>query len=194
MLSRYRLFAAFVALLAIASGLGFARVPARAVTAGIGLEPTRLPEGFRSMVVDDTNRRVFVSSNWSDIVTVLDFTGRVVKELTGLDGANSMLIHDSTLYVVLEERGTVDAYDTKTFNRVRRYGDGILDHPRPLAMAGGKLWTSTGECDKWKTRLASIDLSTKAVEVHDVPGGLMWCIGLPTPRTTLTDCWPTPPD
>jgi hypothetical protein len=164
------LLAVIVALVAICTSLTAAS-PVMAAA-------TELPKGFGDIAVDHANRHVFVSSNMADVVTVLDYDGRVVTTIRNLAGAGSLLVDGSTVYVVLTTAGTVDAYDTKTFVRTGRYGAGALVQPGPLAMAGGKLWTSTGNCERWEKKLASIDPVTGAVQVHDVPLMLSYCIGL----------------
>jgi hypothetical protein len=169
MLSRLKAFAVLATVFVASVAVGVAR-PAAA--------ETPLPVSVGDMVVDNAHQQVFVSSPAADTVTVLDFDGRVVKTLSGLAQAGSMLLDGSTLFVVLSGAGTVDAYDTTTFERLGRFGAGTLVKPGPLAMAGGKLWTSTGECGGWYTKLASIDVSSGAVQVHDVPRMLDYCIGL----------------
>src|SRR5438067_2420386 len=132
---RVRLLAVVVALVATCTSA----TAASPVTAA----GTELPKGFGDIAVDNSNRHVFVSSNMADVVTVLDYNGRVVTTIRNLAGAGSLLVDGSTVYIVLTTTGTVDAYDTKTFKRTGRYGAGTLVQPGPLAMAGGKLWTST---------------------------------------------------
>jgi hypothetical protein len=170
MSSRFQTFAAVVALVAASLAVGIAH-PAVAGTS--------LPNGFGAVAVDNVHDHVFVSSPTANAVTVLDFDGDVVRTIADLAGAGSMVVDGSTLYVVLTDGGTVDAYDTKTFDRTGRWGAGALVKPGPLAIAGGKLWTSTGACANWKTQLASIDLAAPhTVHAYDAPGLLGYCIGL----------------
>jgi hypothetical protein len=170
MVSRFRAFAALVALVVAWLAVG-AALP-------VAARETPLPDSFRDIAVDDAHRQVFVSSPWSDTVTVLDFDGNVRRTLTDLPRAGSLLVEGSTLFVAVSGAGRIDAYDTATLDRVGRYGVGTLVEPGPLAMAAGKLWTSTGPCMKWNTQLASVDLTTKAVEVYDAPPAFRYCIGL----------------
>jgi hypothetical protein len=168
--SRFKAFAAVVALVAASLAVGVAHPAA----AGTPLAP-----GFGAIAVDDVHDHVFVSSPTANVVTVLDFDGAIVRTINDLAGAGAMVVDGSTLYVVLSGRGTVDAYDTTTFDRIGRWGAGTLVKPGPLAIAGGKLWTSSGECAQWTTKLASIDLGgTHAVQTYDAPGQLAYCPGL----------------
>ncbi|HET9770441.1 MAG TPA: Ig-like domain-containing protein [Acidimicrobiia bacterium] len=172
-MSRFRRFAALAALV-VASTTAGVIAPAQPARAAA----TALPDGFGDIAVDNATRRVFVSSPASDTVTAVDFNGQVVGTIRNLDGARSLLVEGSTLYVVLTNAGTLDAYDTSTLERTGRFGGGVLVEPGPLAMAGGKLWTSTGHCTQWGTKLASIDPASRTVRVHDVPLMLSYCIGL----------------
>jgi len=164
---------AAVALLAIAAaGIALAG-------SGRALAATRLPDSFGAVVVDDAHHHVLVSSPAENSITVVDFSGAPVATIPDVSGAGSMVVDGSTLYVVAGSSGTVEAYDTGTYRRLAEYGAGVLVQPRPLALAGGKLWTSTGKCGGLETKLVSIDLTAPhAVHVYDPPGRLVFCIGL----------------
>ncbi len=108
---------------------------------------TQLPSGLTSpwMVVDSGDQHVFVSSGsgGSEIV-VLDFSGAIVKTITGESGASQMAVDTAThtLYVALAGANAISAIDTQTLAETARYSVAPLAYPESLVIAGGKLWFS----------------------------------------------------
>ncbi len=120
------------------------------------LSTTDLPYNFGDIAVDDQHRHVFVSSPDSGIVSVLDFSGHVVKTLTGLAGADGLLVVDQQLYVTLKELGDIEAVNTTTLTDEGPIAHG-LTAPTQLVTTGGFLWTVSGTCNAWDNQWACID-------------------------------------
>ncbi|MGC9378341.1 YncE family protein [Streptomyces sp. MH13] len=124
-----------------------------------------LPIGsYRDMAVDAAHQQVFLSDPFGDSVVVTDYTGQVVKQIGGADGAWGLaLSSDSrTLYVALRDAGAIAAIDTVTLRETARYdtgtGAGAYAGPTSLAPAGGRIWFGYG-IDTWRGALGSLDLS-----------------------------------
>jgi hypothetical protein len=114
-------------------------------------------QSFGSMVVDDANQHVFVSSPADDAVLVYNFSGSLVATIPNIDGAYGMVIHGSTLYVTESTGGMIEAIGVATLNDEGSVGIGLVD-PQVLAFAAGELWTAT-EPDEGYTELTSVSLS-----------------------------------
>jgi len=151
---------------------------------------SELPEGFGAVAVDPRNKRVFVSSPVASSVGVLDFDGKLERTISGVPGAASLLVEGSKLYVAATTAGRIEVFDTASLKRTEVLGQGALVSPGPLAMAGGRLWTSTGSCGGFGTKLVAIDLSSKAVVEHPLDGRSSYCVGMATspadPNVLLT--------
>ena len=136
---------------------------------------TALPEGFDAIVFDAMTKRVFISSERSNVLTVLDGTGAVQRTIT-VPGAGALLLNGSRLYVASTTGNRIDAFDTTTLALVRSYGP--LVGPSVLAMAGGRLWTTTGGC-RAMPQLVSIDTTTGESTTHPLfdqrPPILFYC-------------------
>ncbi|MFE0788910.1 hypothetical protein ACFW4T_01705 [Streptomyces mutabilis] len=119
---------------------------------------------YRDMAVDAVHQRVFLSDPFGDSIVVTDYTGQVVKQISGADGAwGFALSGDSgTLYVALRDAGAIAAIDTVTLQETARYdtgtGAGAYAGPTSLALAGGKIWFGYS-LDTWRGALGSLDLS-----------------------------------
>ena len=145
--------------------------------APLGGATVQLPvTDFGRILADPGGCHVFVSSPASSTVVVLDYTGGVVKTLTEEYGADAMVSDGSALYVALTGTGAIDEIDLRSLNRVRTLATGLVK-PQDLALAGGRLWTTSGNCAQWTVKLASVDPGTGAVKVYDVSGNtsLSYC-------------------
>jgi hypothetical protein len=111
---------------------------------------------FGRILVDAATSHVFVSSPASSSIVVLDYTGTIVKTITGEAGAYGMALSGSTLYVALSTGGAIEKIDTGTLLDAGQLVNGIV-HPTDLVLAGSKLWTTTGNCANWTVQLVSVD-------------------------------------
>ncbi|MFF5476871.1 hypothetical protein ACFY5C_05935 [Streptomyces sp. NPDC012935] len=118
---------------------------------------------YRDIAVDAAHQQVFLSDPFGDSVLVTDYTGQVVKQISGADGAwGFALSSDSrTLYVALRDAGAIAAIDTVTLQETARYdtgtGAGAYAGPTSLALAGGRVWFGYS-LDTWRGALGSLDL------------------------------------
>jgi hypothetical protein len=138
----------------------------------------QLPDGYNAIAVDEVRRQVFVSSAQANVVSVLDFDGRLVHTIKGIAGPGALLVDGDRLFVVSTTAGRIDVLNASTFKPLARYGEGTLVKPGPLVKAGGRLWTSTGSCGAFKTMLVSINPVSGATVVHPLIDGLSYCIEL----------------
>lgn len=148
-----------LSLLGLGTTTGFGTTPAAADTS------TALPiSSYRDMAVDAAHQQVFLSDPFGDNVLVTDYSGQVVKLISGEDGAWGFALSSdsSTLYVALRDAGAIAAIDTATLQETARYdtgtGAGAYAGPTSLASAGGKLWFGYST-DIWHGALGSLDLS-----------------------------------
>lgn len=138
----------------------------------------QLPDGFGSITVDTERGRVLVSSPKADVVSVLDLEGRTIRRVEIPGGPGSLLVDGDRLYVVATTAARIAVLDASTFEALGHYGNGILVKPGPLVRAGGRLWTSTGECGRFGTALVSIDPGSGVAVVHPPIDNLRYCIDL----------------
>jgi hypothetical protein len=119
--------------------------PTRADTPG-----TQLPFANNSqtwMAVDPVGQHVFVSGGpGTSSIVVLDFSGNIVKTITGEAGASQMAIDPGThtLYVALNDATEISEINTETLQTDTSFSTYPDLSPRYLAIAGGKLWLSCG--------------------------------------------------
>ena len=100
-------------LAALAMAAGNLSVPG--ATRAFASGPTSLGvTSFGRILVDAANSHVFVSSPGSSSIIVLDYTGAIVKTITGEAGAYGMALSGSTLYVALSTAGAIEKIDTCT--------------------------------------------------------------------------------
>lgn len=126
--------------------------------------------GFGDVVVDAAHEQVFVSSGPSgSAVTVYDFDGRVKETITGAPGASAMVLEGSRLYVLLTNNPAVHVIDTATLTKTETFTVPLANPRTDMAMAGGKLWFGTGECEQWNGKLTSLDPATGTVATYDGP-------------------------
>src|SRR5690349_14946718 len=114
---------------------------------------------FGRVVGDPHHCQVFVSSPGANAVVAIDFSGRILKTIPDEYGAGAMVIDGSNLYVALTTTGAIDDIDTETLTRVKTVATGLVK-PRDLAFAGGRLWTTSGECAQWSLQLVGVDPAT----------------------------------
>lgn len=143
----------------------------------------QLPDGFNAIAVDDARRQVFVSSASANVVSVLDFGGRLVHTIGGIAGPGALLVDGDRLFVASTTGGRIDVLDAARFAPLARYGEGTVVKPGPLVKAGGRLWTSTGSCGNFETTLVSIDPASGATVVHPPIESLRYCIELASSPT-----------
>jgi hypothetical protein len=140
--------------------------------------------GFGRIVVDAATGHVFVSSPQSSAIVVLDLDGNIVQTITGEAGADAMVIRGSVLYVTLTTAGAIDEISTISLSRTKTLITGLVN-PADLAMAGGLLWTTTGRCALWSTKLVSVDTATGARRTYVPPlnTDLTYCAAFATSPT-----------
>ncbi|MDQ0985066.1 YncE family protein [Streptomyces sp. V2I9] len=129
---------------------------------------------FRDIVVDGVHDRVFVSDPEGGSVVVTDYSGAVVQQITGEEGAAGLVLSaDSTkLYVALSTADAIAEIDTATLTETGRYPTGTDTSPQTLAMAGGKLWF--GYTVASAGGIGSLDVASAAPEATLVPSGRFW--------------------
>jgi hypothetical protein len=114
------------------------------------------PISFGRILVDPATSHIFISAPNESSIVVLDYSGTILKTITGEAGASGMAIRGNTLYVALNTAGAIDKIDTGTLRETGQLVSGLL-RPRDLVLAGSKLWTTTGNCAQWAVQLVSID-------------------------------------
>jgi hypothetical protein len=129
---------------------------------------------FGRIVVDGKSGRVFVSSPASNEIDVLDLDGQLVKRIQGEAAPDAMVVSGATLYVTLRTAGAIDEIDTGSLLRTKTLARGLVN-PTELVMAGGRLWTVSGNCGSWSVHLASVDLLTGATSLFAAPGDMSYC-------------------
>lgn len=170
-----KLVAGWAALLALLAQVAVVGVgPIEASTEASLTAVTPLPSGFGAIAVEGAGQRVFVSSPAASAVTVLTAGGAVETTLS-VPGADALLVDGTRLYVASTTGGRIDVFDTGSLALVASYGGGSLVAPRALVMAGGKLWTTTGNCNSFTVRLVSISTSSGAVTTHPTLTDLSYC-------------------
>ncbi len=133
---------------------------------------------FGRVLADPANCYVYVSSPASNAIVVIDYSGNVVTTIQDEYGADAMVISGSSLYVALTTTGSIDQIDTATLKRVKTVASGLVK-PRDLAFAGGRLWTTSGDCAQWTMKLASVDPASGKVAYFDPDrnSNLGYCAG-----------------
>jgi hypothetical protein len=138
---------------------------------------TPLPSGFDAMVADAATGRLFISSSASNVVSVLDAGGQPLTTLA-VPGARGMVVHDGRLYVV-SSTGSIAVFDATSYADLGSIGSG-LGTPHTLAWAGGRLWTSAGECSNTGagSALAAVDPLDGSTTNYDVLPDMQRCPAL----------------
>jgi hypothetical protein len=102
------------------------------------------------LAVDPAGGHVFVSggSGTSSIV-VLNYSGAIVKTITGEGGASQMALNPAThtLYVALRDATAISEINTQTLTETTRFSTAPYPSPTSLVIAGGKLWFSCFQND-----------------------------------------------
>ncbi|MEU9284542.1 hypothetical protein AB0D57_07360 [Streptomyces sp. NPDC048275] len=149
---------------ALSAALGLSLLGVGTTTAAADTSTSLPISSYRDIAVDATHQQVFLSDPFGSSVLVTDYTGQVVKQISGEAGAWGIaLSSDSrTLYVALRDAGAIAAIDTATLQETARYdtgtGAGAYAGPTSLALAGGKIWFGYST-DIWHGALGSLDLS-----------------------------------
>ena len=102
------------------------------------------------LAVDPAGGHVFVSGGpGTSSIVVLDYTGAIVKTITGEGGASQMALNPAThtLYVALHDSTAISEIDTQTLAETRRFSTAPYPNPTNLVIAGGKLWFSCHQDD-----------------------------------------------
>jgi hypothetical protein len=100
------------------------------------------------MAVDPSGSHVFVSDGpGNSSIVVLNFSGQIVKTITGESGASQMALDPAThtLYVALHDSSAISEIDTQTLTETKRFSTSPFSAPTGLVIAGGKLWFSCRE-------------------------------------------------
>ena len=124
----------------LVAGLVF--VPAGA-QATVTATSTTLPGTLGAMVVDAATSHVFVSLTDTSKIAVLDFTGKIVKTISGESGASGLALVGSDLYVVDSTAGAIDDINTGTLTLTRTLTTGISGM-KDIAFGAGSLWVTSG--------------------------------------------------
>lgn len=121
---------------------------------------------FGRIFADPGSCHVFVSSPASNSIVVLDYSGNVVKTIADEYGATAMVANGSVLYVALNGTGSIDEIDLHSLTRIKTLTSGLVK-PADLAIAGGRLWTTSGNCSQWTVKLVGIDPATGDAKQYD---------------------------
>ena len=145
---------------------------------------------FGHMVVDPKTKHIFISSPEAGAIVVLDYSANILGTISNEAGADGMVVSGSSLYVALTTSGAIDEISTTQLSRTRTVTGGLVQ-PADLALAGGRLWTTTGACANWSTELVSVDLVTGVTKTFPGPANsnLSYCAAfassLALPNTLL---------
>ncbi|MER5604284.1 beta-propeller fold lactonase family protein [Streptomyces sp. NPDC002265] len=155
---RTRTLPAAVATAALFSSVALAAVPAAA--------DTSTPIGVDSVidtVVDGAHQHLYISSG--NVISVADYTGKVVTTLTGLSGVSDLQLSPdgSTLYAAVPGADKIVAFDTTTLTQTAEYPTGDRTAPRRIALTEGRIWFGYG--DQWESGLGEVDLTTDPAAV-----------------------------
>jgi hypothetical protein len=131
---------------------------------------------FGHKVVDPATKHVFISSPEAGAIVVLDYSANILRPISNESGADGMVVSGSSLYVALTTSGAIDEISTTRLSRTRTLTSGLVQ-PADLALAGGRLWTTTGACTNWSTEVVSVDLLTGATKTYPAPANsnLSYC-------------------
>jgi len=131
---------------------------------------------FGHMVVDPKTKHVFISSPEAGAIVVLDYSANILGTISNEAGADGMVVSGTSLYVALTTSGAIDEISTTQLSRTRTLTSGLIQ-PADLALAGGRLWTTTGACANWSTELVSVDLVTGEAKTYPPPANsnLAYC-------------------
>jgi len=161
---RIRTLPAAVATAALFSSVVLAAVPAAADTsAPLGVD------GVVDTVVDGAHQHLYLSGG--STIAVADYTGKVVRTLTGLSGVSDLQLSPDggTLYAAVTGADKIVAFDTATLTQTAEYPTGDRTAPRRIALTEGRIWFGYG--DQWDSGLGEVDLTADpAVVTLDLAG------------------------
>jgi hypothetical protein len=170
---RIRTIPVAVATAALFSSVVLAVVPAAADTSTpIGVD------NVIDTVVDGAHQHLYISGG--SVISVVDYTGKVVTRLTGLSGVSDLQLSPdgSTLYAAVTGADKIVAFDTGTFTQTAEYPTGDGTAPRRIALTEGRIWFGYG--DQWESGLGEVDLTADPAAVtldlagdHDFAGAPM---------------------
>ena len=150
-------------LAALALAVGSASFASTAETTQAGVKETPLPINPTSepyLAVDPVGQHVFVAAGQgTSAVYVLDFNGNLVKTITGEPGASGMVVDTAThaLYVADYDATAIAEINTQTLTETSRFSTAPYAGAYDLALAGGKLWFTTGSNGQGVTASASLN-------------------------------------
>jgi hypothetical protein len=116
--------------------------------------------GFGAIVVDQAHKHVFVSGGpTGNSIVVTDFSGEVVKQITGEFGATGLVLSKdgATLYAALAAGDAVAAIDTVKFTETARYPTPAQTCPATLARTGQYVWIGYGCDGDWSGGVGRLD-------------------------------------
>ncbi|WP_166028577.1 YncE family protein [Streptomyces chilikensis] len=116
------------------------------------------------MVAHAGLQRVFVADRSGGTITAADWSGGLIKRVSGVPGVTGLVLSDdgSTLYAAAEGSHEVVALDAGTLAVKNRWTIDTTEGPRGIAFTAGKVWFSYG--DQWDGNLGSIDPDWTAPE------------------------------
>ncbi|WP_151773555.1 YncE family protein [Streptomyces abyssomicinicus] len=116
------------------------------------------------MVAHAGLQRVFVADRSGGTITVADWSGALIKKVSGVPGVTGLVLSDdgSTLYAAAEGSHEVVAFDAGSLAVTGRWTIDTTEGPRGIAFTAGKVWFSYG--DQWDGNLGSIDPNWTAPE------------------------------
>jgi hypothetical protein len=122
------------------------------------------------MVAHAGLQRVFVADRSGGTITAADWSGGLVKKVSGVSDVTGLVLSDdgSTLYAAAGGSHEIVAFDAATLTVKNRWAVDTTEGPRDVAFTAGKLWFSYG--DQWDGNLGSIDPDwTAPVEPTEPP-------------------------
>lgn len=124
--------------------------------------------GFYDLVVDEAHGHVLISQG-SDTVVVTDLAGAPVQKLTGLHGAEDMVLSDdgATVYVALYDGDAIAAIDTATL-AVQTFPTGDATCPDAVTSTLGLVWIAYSCSRQWHS-MAVLDPATGEVTLVSSP-------------------------
>lgn len=189
---RIRLGSALGILVALNALVALVPAGGAGAAAGTASAPVVLPlSSFGGVVVDGLHQHVFISSPSDNTVLAADYSGNVVARFTGLAGAGRMALDGSSLFVLDSNAGAIERIDTAALTDKGTLASGLVK-PNDLAVAGGRLWTTTNGCSQWSTQLVAVDESTGAESPYPAPTTMLgYCAAFATSRgnPTLLVAW-----
>jgi hypothetical protein len=139
---------------AVVSAVLFSGASALASTISTPLGQT----SFGAIVVDNADSHVFVSSPGGNDVQVYSFSGTLLRTISGITGADGMVINGSTLYVAENtSNGSIEKLSLSNLTDEGALATGLVN-PRWLVFAGDQFWTNTNPTEGF-SQLTSVSMS-----------------------------------